>query len=159
MNPFQRGLTANGPADSISRVRQLFDFVFFIEGFRGLLLQWVSVRGPAGASSLSSALPKRLRQLQMDLHYNNIGRGSQRVPRMARKVAPAMQELDQLFVDSCESSWAKRLLPAAQLRSKETAPPEKKHHVLLRLSAVATCKACTEHCIGSRVPGFSHNNS
>ncbi|CAE7923606.1 unnamed protein product [Symbiodinium necroappetens] len=34
--------------------------------------------GPEGASSLSSALPKRLRQLQLDLKENSIGRGSQR---------------------------------------------------------------------------------
>ncbi|CAE7889149.1 Nlrc5 [Symbiodinium microadriaticum] len=33
---------------------------------------------PEGASSLSSALPKRLRQLQLDLIRNSIGRGSQR---------------------------------------------------------------------------------
>ncbi|CAE7316776.1 unnamed protein product, partial [Symbiodinium necroappetens] len=33
--------------------------------------------GPEGTSSLSSALPKRLRQLRLDLRGNSIGRGSQ----------------------------------------------------------------------------------
>ena len=125
MNPFHRVLTAAGLADSISRVQQLSDFVCFIEGFRELLLQWFQCEAPRAPA----ACPLRCPNGSDSCGWTCVGTASAGDPsrvRMARKVAPTVQELEQLVVDSCETSSAKRLLPATQLRSKETAPPQQK---------------------------------